>query len=120
MRKFLAGASLGVALAFGVALAGQNEPIVIQNETRIVTEAGQTFEITVTGISAEIVFIDVTETKVTGSVRRTGGSTAGTFRIYWHDTGKSQELRLTTSDPYKLFSLEGGDTDKKTGSQIQS
>ena len=119
MHKFLAGASLIVALVCGVALAGQNEPIVVQNETRTISESGQTLQLTVTGISVEVVFISVSPTKTVGSVRYTGGSNSGTFRIYWLETGKAQELRLTVSDPYKMFSLEGGDTDKKTGDRVE-
>lgn len=119
MHRFLASASLVAALVCGVALAGQVDPIVIQNETRIITESGQTFELTVTGISAEVVFTSVTPTQVLGSVRRLGGANSGTFRIYWYETGKSQDLRLTVADPYKMFSLEGGDTDKKSGDQVE-
>jgi hypothetical protein len=120
MRKIVACVSLIVALVCGAGYAGQNEPIVVQNESRTVSESGQTFDLTVTGITAEVVFLEVTPTHVTGTVRRTGGGTSGTFRIFWHETGKSQELKLTISDPYKLFSLEGGDTDKKSGSQVGS
>ena len=119
MRKILSCASLIAVLVCGIALAGQNEPIVIQNETRTVTESGQTFDLTVTGITAEVVFLEVTPEHVLGTVRRTGGGSSGTFRIYWRETGKAQELRLTVSDPYKQFSLEGGDTDKKSNNQVE-
>ena len=120
MRKILAYASVVAALACGIAFAGQSEPIVVQNETRTVSESGQTFDLTVTGITVNVVFLEVTPTHVSGSVQHTGGGTSGTFRIFWRETGKSQELKLTINDPYKLFSLEGGDTDKKTGSHVGS
>lgn len=120
MQKYLACAFLAAALVCGVAIASQNQPITIQNETRTIVESGQTFDLTAIGITVDVVFSEVTSTRATGTVQRTGGGASGTFRIYWHETGLSQELKLSISNPSKAFSLEGGDTDKKKPDQVGS
>ena len=118
MRRFLAFGILATALAGGVVLAGQSAPIQIENETtRTITESGQTFDITTTGISVEVQFTEVTTDHAIGTVRRTGGGTSGSFRIVWRERGWTKELTLSVSEPEKEFSLEGGDTDKRTTQQ---
>ena len=107
-------------LAVGIALAAQNGPIQVQSETVTITESGQTFLVSATGITAEIRFISVTPSLVTGAVKRVGGGNSGTVRISWVEQGILREVRLTINDPEKLFSLEGGETDKKQGGQVGS
>ena len=111
---------LATSLAVGVALAAQNGPIQVQSETVTVTESGQTFLISATGITAEIRFTLVSPCLVTGIARRVGGGNSGTVRITWVEQGILREVRLTINDPEKLFSLEGGETDKKQGGQLGS
>jgi len=118
MSRFLAVGILATALAGGVVLAGGSAPIQIENETtRTITESGQTFDITAVGITVEVQFTEVTAEHAIGTVRRTGGGTSGTFRILWREAGSTQELTLSISETEKEFSLEGGDTDKRTTQQ---
>lgn len=109
---------IAAALCLGVAFAAQYEPIQIQSGTVTVTESGQNFEISATGITVEVQFISVSPTLVTGIARRTGGATSGILRITWVEQGVLREIRLSINEPEKLFSLEGGETDKKTGGQV--
>ncbi len=111
---------LATSLGLGVALATQYAPIQIQSETVVITESGQTFLISASGITAEVQFTLVTPAVVTGRARRTGGGSSGTVRITWVEQGSLREIRLTVGDPEKLFSLEGGETDKKNGSDVGS
>ena len=117
MSKFLACVIVATALAGGVALAGINEPIQIESQTQTIFESGQSFELSASGITVQVRFTEVSADRVTGVVTRTGGGTSGTFRITWVERGYTREIDLTITEPEKLFSLEGGDTDKKTGQQ---
>ena len=110
---------IAATLCLGVAFAAQFEPIQIQSETPVtVTQSGQTFEISATGITVEVQFTSVSPSLVTGIARRTGGGASGILRISWVEQGILREIRLSISEPEKLFSLEGGETDKKTGGQF--
>ncbi len=118
MSRRSIGFIIAAILCVGVAFAAQFAPIEIQSETVIVTEAGQTFQISATGISAEVLFTLVSESLVTGTARRTGGGSSGTLRISWVEQGIVREIKLSITEPEKLFSLEGGETDKKTGGHV--
>ena len=109
---------IAATLCLGVAFANQYEPIQIQSETVTVTESGQTFQISATGITVEVQFTSVSPSLVTGIARRSGGASTGILRIVWVEQGILREIRLTITEPEKLFSLEGGETDKRTGGQV--
>ena len=118
MRKRLTVVLLLALFGVGIALAAQLGPIQVQSEQPvIVNENGQTLEMTAVGVAVSVELDVVSATQVRGRVRRLGSSGTGTFRIFWFQPLKEKQIQI--SGPLEeQFSLEGGDTDKKSNGQV--
>ncbi len=119
MRKLLSILPFVVAIAAGVALAAQLGPLqIIAGETRTEVSNGQTLRMTSVGVTVSVEFSDVSSTRVAGRVWRTGGASSGTFTITWVNRNITRVIDLSPSQPERLFSLEGGDGDKRDSGQV--
>jgi hypothetical protein len=115
MRTLLA--SFVVLFAVGMVWAGQPDPIQIQSEETHTEESnGQELEMTASGISVEVQFYEISADRVTGRVWRTGGASSGTFTLVWKNQNQVKEIFINPGHQEEQFGLEGGDTDKRSGS----
>ncbi len=114
MRQRLYVVLIAVALGAGVALAAQLGPIQVQSEqSTTVSTGGQTLDVYAVGVSVVVEFDLVNNDLVRGRVRRLSGTT-GTCRIFWREKQKERLVPIVGQQE-EQFSLEGGDTDKKSG-----
>ena len=117
MRKWVAILPLVLLAAIGVAVASLGPVNLLAGETVSETWNGQTLQMTSDGVSTSVEFSEVSSTKVVGTVRRTGG-TSGTFTIIWVNRGITRQYDITPTNPNRMFTLEGGDGDKRDPGQI--
>jgi hypothetical protein len=117
MRKWVPILPVVLLAAIGVALAALGPVNILAGETVSETWNGQTLEMTSDGVSTSVEFSEVSSTKVSGTVRRTAG-TSGTFTITWTNRGITKKYDITPTNPQRMFTLEGGDGDKRDPGQV--
>jgi hypothetical protein len=104
-------------LGAGVVWAAQLGPVQVQSDQSMTVSAGgQTLDITTIDVAVAVEFDLVSSSLVRGSVQRIGGTT-GTCRIFWREQSKERLIPIVGGEEEE-FSLEGGDTDKKSGGQM--
>jgi hypothetical protein len=117
MRKWVAILPLVLLAAIGVAVASLGPVNLLAGETKSETWNGQTLQMTSDGVSTSVEFSEVSSTRVVGTVHRTGGN-SGTFTIIWVNRGITRRYDITPTNPNRMFTLEGGDGDKRDPGQI--
>jgi hypothetical protein len=113
-------ATLAVVLVAAFAQAQEIIPPVWvgggQSDTRIAN--GQTVQVIATGVSVTVNFTEISAQRVTGVVVRTStGTSAGTVTIRWVTRGRETTLQVGPANPEVPFGMEGGDIDRRTGTQ---
>jgi hypothetical protein len=119
MKKFGSILVLLGLLAFQSATAQESlPPIPIGGGSTSVTQAnGQTLQITASGISATVYVETITASRIAGHVIRTSsGTTEGDVTILWLERNRSVRVHLSSTNPQGTFTMEGGEGDKKSGS----
>jgi hypothetical protein len=124
MRKLLVCLLLGLTAVGASQLAAENYPSVSlgggQTTTRVFN--GQTLEFQVTGsLTVEVVIGQVQPNLIEGlATRKSGGTSSGTLVVRWLNQSPQvvQEIQFPAGFPGCAFTLEGGDGDKRTNSDV--
>jgi hypothetical protein len=112
---------LAALLAASLVSAQEQIPPITLGGGQSVTRSanGQTVEIVASGISATVNFLEISSTRVTGiAIRTSSGTSSGTVTIRWITRGKAVTLALGPPTPEVPFGMEGGDIDRRSGSQL--
>lgn len=124
MRKLLVCLLLGLSVLGTSQLPAEDFPSVSlgggQTTTR--TFNGQTLEFQVTGsLSVEVLIGQVEPNLISGmAVRKSGGTSSGVLVVRWLNQSPQvvKEIEFPAGFPGGAFTLEGGDGDKRTNSDL--
>ena len=124
MRKLLVCLLLGLTAVGASQLAAENYPSVSlgSGQTTTRTFNGQTLEFQVTGsLSVEVIIGQVQPNLISGmAVRQSGGTSSGVLVVRWLNKSPQvvHEIEFPVGFPGGAFTLEGGDGDKRSNSDL--